>query len=90
MMMLSMIGPALVTGNTCILKPASVSSILVVNFLEILEKVDLPRGVVNLVTGPGGSVGDALTTHPGVDMVRFTGASNTGKEILRAASQTVK
>ncbi|MBN1831092.1 MAG: aldehyde dehydrogenase [Deltaproteobacteria bacterium] len=90
MMMLSMIGPALVTGNTCILKPASVSSILGVKFTEILEKADLPRGVMNLVTGPGGSVGDALTTHPGVDMVRFTGASDTGKEILMAASQTVK
>jgi betaine-aldehyde dehydrogenase len=90
MMMLSMVGPALVTGNTCILKPASVSSILAVKFTEILEKSNLPKGVMNLVTGPGGSVGDALTTHPGVDMVRFTGASDTGKAILRAASQTVK
>lgn len=90
MMMFSMVGPALVTGNTCILKPASVSSILAVKFTEILEKSNLPKGVMNLVTGPGGSVGDALTTHPGVDMVRFTGASDTGKAILRAASQTVK
>jgi acyl-CoA reductase-like NAD-dependent aldehyde dehydrogenase len=90
MMMLSMVAPALVTGNTCILKPASINSILGVKFTEILEKAELPRGVMNLVTGPGGSVGGALTTHPGVDMVRFTGASDTGKVILRAASQTVK
>jgi len=90
MMMLSMVGPALVTGNTCILKPASINSVLGVKFTEILEKVNLPKGVMNLVTGPGGSVGDALTAHPGVDMVRFTGASDTGKTILRAASQTVK
>ncbi len=90
MMMLSMVTPALVTGNTCILKPASVNSILGVKFTEILEKVGLPKGVVNLVTGPGGSVGDALAKHPGVDMIRFTGASDTGKVILAAASQTVK
>jgi acyl-CoA reductase-like NAD-dependent aldehyde dehydrogenase len=90
MMMLSMVGPALVTGNTCILKPASINSVLGVKFTEILEKVNLPKGVMNLVTGPGESVGDAITAHPGVDMVRFTGASDTGKAILRAASQTVK
>ncbi len=90
MMMLSMVGPAVVMGNTCILKPASVNSILGVKFTELMEKAEFPKGVVNLVTGPGGSVGDALSTHPGIDMVRFTGASDTGKVILRAASQTVK
>jgi len=90
MMMLSMVGPAMVTGNTCILKPASVNSILGVKFAEILEKADIPEGVMNLVTGPGGIVGDALATHPGVDMVRFTGATDTGKVILKAASQTAK
>ncbi len=90
MMMLSMVGPAIVTGNTCILKPASVNSILGVKFSEILEKADIPKGVVNLVTGPGGRVGDALATHPGVDMIRFTGATDTGKVILQAASQTAK
>ena len=90
MMMLSMVGPAIVMGNTAILKPASVNSILAVKFMEILEKADLPRGVVNLVTGPGGTVGDALASHPGVDVVRFTGATDTGKVILQAASQTAK
>ncbi len=90
MMMLSMVGPAIVTGNTCVLKPASVNSILGVKFVEILEKTGIPKGVVNLVTGPGGQVGNALATHPGVDMVRFTGATDTGKVILQAASQTTK
>jgi acyl-CoA reductase-like NAD-dependent aldehyde dehydrogenase len=90
MMMLSMVGPAIVTGNTCILKPASVNSILGVKFTEIIEKADIPKGVVNLITGPGGTVGDALVTHPGVDLVRFTGATDTGQAILKAASRTVK
>ena len=90
MMMISMVAPALATGNTCVLKPASVNSLLGVKFAEIFAEAEFPKGVMNLVTGPGGSVGDALSTHPGVDMVRFTGASETGKVILSAASQTVK
>ncbi len=90
MMMVAMVTPALVTGNTVVLKPASVNSILAVKYIEILEKVGFPPGVVNLVTGPGGSVGDALSAHPGVDMIRFTGSSETGKEIMKVASATAK
>ncbi|MBN1629071.1 MAG: aldehyde dehydrogenase [Thermoleophilia bacterium] len=90
MMMAAMVTPALVTGNTVVLKPASVNSLLAVKFTEVLEGVGLPAGVMNLVTGPGGSVGEALAAHPGVDMIRFTGSSETGKEIMRVASQTAK
>jgi acyl-CoA reductase-like NAD-dependent aldehyde dehydrogenase len=90
MMMVAMVTPALVTGNTVVLKPASVNSLLAVKFTEVLETVGLPPGVMNLVTGPGGSVGEALAAHPGVDMIRFTGSSETGKEIMRVASQTAK
>lgn len=90
LMMVAMAMPALVTGNTVVLKPASVNSLLGVKFTQVLESLGLPPGVVNLVTGPGGSVGDALASHPGVDMIRFTGSSETGKEIMRVASQTVK
>ena len=90
MMMVAMVTPALVTGNTVVLKPASVNSLLAVKFAQVLEKVGLPSGVMNLVTGPGGSVGEALAAHHGVDMIRFTGSSETGKEIMRVASQTAK
>ncbi len=90
LMMIAMVAPALVTGNTVVLKPASVNSLLGVKFTEVLEKLGLPAGVVNLVTGPGGSVGEALASHRGVDMIRFTGSSETGKEIMRVASQTAK
>jgi acyl-CoA reductase-like NAD-dependent aldehyde dehydrogenase len=89
-MMISMLAPALVAGNTCVLKPASVNSLLGLKLAEILEKVGLPAGAVNVVTGPGGTVGEALAGHPGVDLVRFTGSSDTGKAIMSVASRTVK
>jgi acyl-CoA reductase-like NAD-dependent aldehyde dehydrogenase len=90
MMMIDMVTPALVTGNTVVLKPASVNSLLGVKFTEMIEKLGLPPGVMNLVTGPGGSVGEALAAHRGVDLIRFTGSSETGKAIMRAASATTK
>ncbi len=90
LMMVAMVTPALVTGNTVVFKPASVNSLIGVKFTEVFESIGLPPGVMNLVTGPGGSVGAALAAHPGVDLIRFTGSSDTGKEIMRVASQTVK
>lgn len=90
MMMIDMVAPPLVTGNTVVLKPASVNSMLAVKFGEMMEKVGLPPGVFNLVTGPGGSVGEALASHRGVDVIRFTGSSETGREIMRAAAATSK
>ncbi|HUJ69936.1 MAG TPA: aldehyde dehydrogenase family protein, partial [Syntrophorhabdales bacterium] len=90
MMMIDMVAPALVTGNTVVLKPASVNSLLAVKFAEMMETLGLPQGVFNLVTGPGGSVGDALASHRGVDLIRFTGSSETGKEIMRVAAGTTK
>jgi acyl-CoA reductase-like NAD-dependent aldehyde dehydrogenase len=59
-MMIDMLTPALVAGNTCVLKPASVNSLLAVKLAEILDEVGLPAGAVNLVTGPGSSAGKAL------------------------------
>jgi len=90
LMMAAMVTPALVTGNTVVLKPASVNSLLGVKFTEVVQQPGLPPGVMNLVTGPGGSVGQALADHPEVDMIRFTGSSETGEEIMRVASRTAK
>jgi acyl-CoA reductase-like NAD-dependent aldehyde dehydrogenase len=90
MMMVAMVTPAIAAGNTCVLKPASINSILGVKFAEVLEKAGLPKGVVNLVTGPGGIVGEALSSHPDVDMIRFTGDSDTGKRIMSVAGNTAK
>jgi acyl-CoA reductase-like NAD-dependent aldehyde dehydrogenase len=84
------IAAALSTGNTCVVKPASVDSLSTLRLGEILAEHDLPPGVVNIVTGPGETVGEALASHPGVDMIAFTGSGKTGKAIMAAASQTVK
>jgi acyl-CoA reductase-like NAD-dependent aldehyde dehydrogenase len=84
------IGPCLATGNTCVVKPPSLNSGIGLKFAEILSKLDLPPGIVNFVTGPGDSVGNQLASHPGVDLISFTGSSETGKFIIAASSQTVK
>jgi acyl-CoA reductase-like NAD-dependent aldehyde dehydrogenase len=77
-------------GNTCVLKPPSINSMTILKFFEIISKAGLPDGVINIVTGPGGSVGEALCTHPEVDIIGFTGSSETGKDVLKYASGTVK
>ncbi len=85
------LAPALAMGNTCVLKPPTINSMIGLKFAEIISKVEgLPAGAVNVVTGPGGLVGNAIATHPMVDMIGFTGSSETGKQILAAASGTVK
>ncbi len=81
---------ALAAGNTCVVKPPSVDSMAALKFFEFLEKVDLPPGAINIITGPGGTVGEMLASHPGVDMVSFTGSSETGAAIMAAASRTTK
>ena len=82
--------PALVLGNTVVFKPASFTPMLAVRLVEILEEAGLPKGVLNLVLGPGGSLGDALVTHPGVDLVSFTGSSDVGAHICEIAGKLLK
>lgn len=81
---------ALATGNTCVVKPPSINSLIAVRFAEILDKAGLPAGVVNVLTGPGGSVGDALASHPLVNLVGMTGSSETGKQIIASSSRSIK
>jgi len=81
---------ALATGNACIIKPPSICSLTVLKLVEILEEAGLPKGVVNVVTGFGDTVGETLSSHPGVSMVSFTGSCDTGKRIMSVASNTVK
>lgn len=84
------IGPCLATGNTCVIKPPSLNSGIALKWAEILADLDLPPGIVNIITGPGGTIGDALSSHPGIDLISFTGSSEVGKSIIAASSQTVK
>jgi betaine-aldehyde dehydrogenase len=81
---------SIAVGNTCVVKPASLDCLTALKFAEILEKAGLPAGTVNIITGPGSSMGMYLASHPGVNMVSFTGGSETGKAIMAAASKTVK
>ena len=82
--------PALVLGNAVVFKPASYTPMLAVRLVEILEEAGLPKGVLNLVLGPGGTLGDALVTHPGVDLVSFTGSSDVGAHISEIAGRQLK
>jgi aldehyde dehydrogenase (NAD+) len=83
------IAPALATGNTVVLKPAETTPLTALTFAEICLQVDLPPGVVNIVTGAG-PTGAALVRHPGVDKVAFTGSTEVGKEIQKAIAGTSK
>ncbi|MCO5214853.1 MAG: aldehyde dehydrogenase family protein [Thermomicrobiales bacterium] len=84
------VGPALATGCTVILKPASLTPLSALALGEICLEAGVPEGVVNVLPGPGGLVGEALSAHPLVDKVAFTGETTTGAAILRAASDTIK
>ncbi|MGZ3640834.1 MAG: aldehyde dehydrogenase family protein [Candidatus Limnocylindrales bacterium] len=84
------LGPALAAGNTCILKPASWTPLSALRLGELALEAGFPSGVVNVVTGPGGSAGAAIAAHPGVGKVAFTGETTTGQEIMRLAAGNVK
>jgi acyl-CoA reductase-like NAD-dependent aldehyde dehydrogenase len=84
------LGPALGAGNTAILKPASYTPLTGIRLGELALEAGIPPGVVNVVTGPGGTVGAALAAHAGVDKVAFTGETVTGQEILRLSAGNVK
>ncbi|MDR2610802.1 MAG: aldehyde dehydrogenase family protein [Clostridiales Family XIII bacterium] len=78
-------------GNTCVVKPPSINSVIGLKLAEIVDSVEgLPKGVVNVITGPGGRTGNLLASHPGVDAVGFTGSTETGVSIMKAAAPTIK
>jgi acyl-CoA reductase-like NAD-dependent aldehyde dehydrogenase len=77
-------------GNTCVLKPSEHVPLAVWRMIEILHEAGLPPGVVNLVNGRGAGTGNALVTHPGIDMVGFTGGTDTGAAIAAAAGRALK
>ncbi len=82
--------PAIASGNTVVMKPASVTPLTTLEFAKIMEKAGLPRGVANVITGPGAEVGETLLRSDKVDMVSFTGDTVTGRRIMEVSSGTVK
>lgn len=83
------IAPALATGNTIVIKPASNTPVSTLKLAEIISEV-VPPGVINVVPGPGGDVGETLVTHPKVEKVGFTGSTEVGRRIMMLASGTIK
>lgn len=83
------IAPALAAGNTVILKPAEFTSLTALLFAEICERIGLPKGVVNIVTGQG-ETGQAIVSHEGIDKIAFTGSTEVGKAIRAATAGTGK
>ncbi len=84
------VAPALACGNVVILKPASQTPLTALALGELASEVGLPPGVLNVITGPGATVGQALVEHPGIDKIAFTGDTATGQSIMRGAAETLK
>lgn len=84
------LGGALATGCTVVMKPAEDASLSVLKMAEILTEEGVPEGVINVVTGLGGEAGAALAAHPDVDRIAFTGSTVTGREIIKASAVNMK
>jgi aldehyde dehydrogenase (NAD+) len=84
------LAPALAAGNTVVWKPSEYSSVSALEFGQLFEKAGFPPGVVNIVTGFGGEVGEPLVTHPDVAMVAFTGGDKTGEQVYQMAARGIK
>ena len=83
------VAPALAAGNTAILKPASYTPLTALELGRLALEAGLPEGVLNVITGPGGTTGNALAGHPGVDKIAFTGETLTGVSILQQAAPNI-
>ena len=84
------LGPALAAGCTVVLKPASDTPLTALRIAELIQEAGFPPGVVNVITGPGGEIGNAMVTHPGIDKIAFTGSTDVGKDIGRAGVESMK
>jgi len=84
------VGPALAAGCTMVLKPSEVAPLSAIIFSEILDEAGVPPGVYNMVNGDGPTVGEAMSKHPDIDMMSFTGSTRAGISVAKAAADTVK
>ncbi|WP_340557936.1 aldehyde dehydrogenase family protein [Streptomyces sp. GSL17-111] len=84
------VAPALAAGNTFVLKPSETTPLTTLHMIRLIAEAGAPPGVANLVLGPGATVGAAMTSHPEVDLVSFTGGLDTGRRIMAAAADGVK
>ena len=84
------LAPALVAGNTLVMKPSEITPLTTIKVFELMEEAGVPKGVANLVLGPGHTVGTVLSESEDVDLISFTGGLETGKKVMQAATSNVK
>ncbi|HXC52200.1 MAG TPA: aldehyde dehydrogenase family protein [Candidatus Limnocylindrales bacterium] len=84
------IAPSIAAGNCCVIKPASVTPVSTLLLAEICTQAGVPAGVVNVISGPGGTAGEELATHPDVGKVAFTGSTEVGRRIMQLGAGTLK
>tara|TARA_B100000579_G_scaffold343196_1_gene295413 strand:+ start:1966 stop:3396 length:1431 start_codon:yes stop_codon:yes gene_type:complete len=84
------VAPALAAGCTMVLKPTEIAPLNAILFAEIMDEAGVPAGVFNLVNGDGPTVGEAMSSHPGIDMMSFTGSTRAGISVAKGAADTVK
>ncbi len=82
--------PAVAVGSTCILKPSEIAPLSAMLFAEMMDEAGFPAGVFNLVNGEGIVVGEAMSAHPDIDMMSFTGSTRAGAAVTRTSAETVK
>ncbi|NLM21625.1 MAG: aldehyde dehydrogenase [Peptococcaceae bacterium] len=87
---ISKLAPAMITGNTCVLKPPSCAPLTVLKLAEFVVEAGFPPGVINIITGPGSEIGEAIVKHRHVNKINFTGDSHVGKRIMELASSQIK
>ncbi len=84
------IAPAIIMGNSIVLKPATSTPLTALIIAEAAQAAGIPKGIINILPGPGGELGKTLCTHPDVDKIAITGSTEVGREIMKMASETVK
>ncbi|HIZ49892.1 MAG TPA: aldehyde dehydrogenase family protein [Candidatus Pseudomonas excrementavium] len=84
------IAPALATGCTMVLKPSEVAPLSALLLAEVLDEAGVPAGVFNLVNGDGPTVGSAMSAHPDIDMMSFTGSTGAGRQVMKNGAETIK
>ncbi|GAB4360526.1 MAG: aldehyde dehydrogenase family protein [Oricola sp.] len=82
--------PALLAGCTCVLKPSEIAPLSAILMAEFIDEAGFPNGVFNMVNGDGPTVGEAMSHHPGIDMMSFTGSTRAGALVSKGAADTVK
>lgn len=90
LLLLSKVAAAIAAGCTVVAKPSELAPLTSMLFADVLDEIGFPKGVVNIVNGTGQEVGEALVTHPHVDLVSYTGSTATGRRIMQNAASTIK